>query len=117
MGKNNIIVKNKELEIERRNLDPLDIFNENFSIVLSDEVMQHRVNVLLAESMNTVYDVMKNEISSKERLSAVSKTIELAKYIDSKNPVEKEVDELEDDIDLLGKEQIDAFYDNEEVEI
>ena len=117
MAKNNIIVKNHEIEFQER-LDPLDLFGEQYAIVLSDEVMQHRVNILLAKSMGTVYDVMENEPSSKERLSAVSKSIELAKYIDSRKPEEKEVEVLEDDIDLLyNGANRGCIDDNEEVEI
>lgn len=117
MANNNIIIKNREIEFQDK-IDPLDLFGEQYAIVLSDEVMQHRINILLAKSIGTVYDVMENEPSSKERLNAVSKSIELAKYIDSKHPVEKEVEVLEDDIDLLcNGGNSGSFDNNEEIEI
>ena len=86
----------------RRETTVYDPFEDRYCVVYSGEVMEHRLNVLMAKSANTVMEIMSNQTeASKDRLSAVSKAIELAKFMGSKNKgVEEE--EMEDDLDDLS---------------
>lgn len=124
MPKNNIPVKkdivssprvSKDIRLENlnRNRMMLELLDDDYAVVLSQEVMEHRMNGAITQAIATVFDVMQNEIASKERLTAVSKTIELAKYIDSRKPqVDPDEDRLEDDISLNeGIDDATSFYD------
>lgn len=77
-------------------------------ITVDNTILAKYVNNAIAKSIDVINDVFENEADNKIKLTAVSKVLEIGKYIDSKIDAPKEKPEDEITIDELDVDNIKA---------